>query len=140
MIKRLISLKSIKKFKTIAQVAENLKLPQHVLRFWENRFKQLKPLKLSGNRRYYREIDIELIGYIKNLLYEDCISIKGVQKIFGNQSINQILKSKNPILKKQNILSDNKNLKKENLNNANREYKKIFKEILIDLKNIKNSI
>lgn len=140
MIKRLIFLKSIKKFKTIAQVAENLKLPQHVLRFWENRFKQLKPLKLSGNRRYYREIDIELIGYIKNLLYEDCISIKGVQKIFGNQSINQILKSKNPILKKQNILSDNKNLKKENLNNANREYKKIFKEILIDLKNIKNSI
>ena len=140
MIKRLIFLKSIKKFKTIAQVAENLKLPQHVLRFWENRFKQLKPLKLSGNRRYYREIDIELIGYIKNLLYEDCISIKGVKKIFGNQSINQILKSKNPILKKQNILSDNKNLKKENLNNANREYKKIFKEILIDLKNIKNSI
>ena len=140
MIKRLIFLKSIKKFKTIAQVAENLKLPQHVLRFWENRFKQLKPLKLSGNRRYYREIDIELIGYIKNLLYEDCISIKGVQKIFGNQSINQILKSKNPILKKQNVLSDNKNFKKENLNNANREYKKIFKEILIDLKNIKNSI
>ena len=140
MIKRLIFLKSIKKFKTIAQVAENLKLPQHVLRFWENRFKQLKPLKLSGNRRYYREIDIELIGYIKNLLYEDCISIKGVQKIFGNQSINQILKSKNPILKKQNVLSDNKNLKKENLNNTNREYKKIFKEILIDLKNIKNSI
>ena len=140
MIKRLIFLKSIKKFKTIAQVAENLKLPQHVLRFWENRFKQLKPLKLSGNRRYYREIDIELIGYIKNLLYEDCISIKGVQKIFGNQSINQILKSKNPILKKQNVLSNNKNLKKENLNNANREYKKIFKEILIDLKNIKNSI
>ena len=140
MIKRLIFLKSIKKFKTIAQVAENLKLPQHVLRFWENRFKQLKPLKLSGNRRYYREIDIELIGYIKNLLHEDCVSIKGVQKIFANQSINQILKSKNPILKKQNILSDNKNLKKENLNNTNREYKKIFKEILIDLKNIKNSI
>ena len=140
MIKRLIFLKSIKKFKTIAQVAENLKLPQHVLRFWENRFKQIKPLKLSGNRRYYREIDIELIGYIKNLLYEDCVSIKGVQKIFANQSINQILKSKNPILKKKNVLSDNENLKKENLNNTNREYKKIFKEILIDLKNIKNSI
>ena len=135
MIKRLIFLKSIKKFKTIAQVAENLKLAQHVLRFWENRFKQLKPLKLSGNRRYYREFDIELVGYIKNLLYEDCISIKGVQKIFGNQSINQILKSKNPILRKKNVLSDN-----ENLNNINREYKKIFKEILIDLKNIKNSI
>ena len=140
MIKRLIFLKSIKKFKTISQVAENLKLPQHVLRFWENRFKQLKPLKLSGNRRYYREIDIELIGYIKNLLYEDCISIKGVQKIFGNQSINQILKSKNPILKKKNVLSNDKNFKKENFDNSNKEHKEIFKEILIDLKKIKNSI
>ena len=133
-------MKSIKKFKTIAQVAENLKLPQHVLRFWENRFKQLKPLKSSGSRRYYREIDIELIIYIKNLLHEDCISIKGVQKIFANQSINQILKSKNPILKKKNVLIDNKNLNKKNLHNTNKEYKKIFKEILIDLKNIKNSI
>ena len=128
-------MKSIKKFKTIGQIALDLKLPQHVLRFWESRFKQLKPLKLSGNRRYYREIDVELIGYIKNLLHEDCVSIKGVQKIFGNQSINQILKSKNPILKKKNVLSDN-----TNLNNTNSEYKKIFKEILIDLKNIKNSI
>ena len=94
-------LKSIKKFKTIKQVAINLKLPQHVLRFWESKFKQLKPLKLSGNRRYYRQIDIELISYTKNLLHEDHISIKGVQKIFANQTINQILKSTNPILKNE---------------------------------------
>jgi len=133
-------LESIKKFKTIGQIALDLKLQQHVLRFWESRFKQLKPLKLSGNRRYYREIDVELIGYIKNLLHEDCVSIKGVQKIFGNQSINQILKSKNPILKKKNVLSNDKNLKKENFDNSNKEHKEIFKEILIDLKKIKNSI
>ena len=133
-------MKPIKKFKTIAEVAENLKLPQHVLRFWESRFKQLKPLKLSGNRRYYRAIDIELIRYIKNLLREDCISFKGVQKIFANQSINQILKSKDPILKKKNVLIDNKNFKKEDFKDTNKEYKKIFKEILIDLKNIKNLI
>lgn len=133
-------MESIKKFKTIGQIALDLKLPQHVLRFWESRFKQLKPLKLSGNRRYYREIDVELIGYIKNLLHEDCVSIKGVQKIFGNQSINQILKSKNPILKKKNVLSNDKNFKKENFDNSNKEHKEIFKEILIDLKNIKNSI
>tara|TARA_Y100000310_G_C20572888_1_gene758955 strand:- start:883 stop:1284 length:402 start_codon:yes stop_codon:yes gene_type:complete len=133
-------LKSIKKFKTIGQIALDLKLPQHVLRFWESRFKQLKPLKLSGNRRYYREIDVELIGYIKNLLHEDCVSIKGVQKIFGNQSINQILKSKNPILKKKNVLSNDKNFKKENFDNSNKEHKEILKEILIDLKKIKNSI
>ena len=133
-------MESIKKFKTIGQISLDLKLPQHVLRFWESRFKQLKPLKLSGNRRYYREIDVELIGYIKNLLHEDCVSIKGVQKIFGNQSINQILKSKNPILKKKNVLSNDKNFKKENFDNSNKEHKEIFKEILIDLKKIKNSI
>ena len=133
-------MKSIKKFKTIGQIALDLKLPQHVLRFWESRFKQLKPLKLSGNRRYYREIDVELIGYIKNLLHEDCVSIKGVQKIFGNQSINQILKSKNPILKEKNVLSNDKNFKKENFDNSNKKHKEIFKEILIDLKKIKNSI
>ena len=120
-------MKPIKKFETIAEVAENLKLPQHVLRFWESRFKQLKPLKL-------------LIRYIKNLLREDCISIKGVQKIFANQSINQILKSKDPILKKKNVLIDNKNLQKEDFKDTNKEYKKIFKEILVDLKNIKNLI
>ena len=96
-------MKSIKKFKTINQVSTILKLPQHVLRFWENKFIQLKPLKLSGNRRYYRDIDVELIIYIKNLLHEDCITIKGVQKIFKNLTINQILKNKNPVLKKKNI-------------------------------------
>ena len=133
-------MKSIKKFKTINQVSTILKIPQHVLRFWENRFKQLNPLKLSGNRRYYRDTDIELIGYIKNLLYEDCVSIKGVQKIFGNLTINQILKSSNPILKKKNVLSENKSLNKNTLGNTNIEYKKILKNLLIDLKNIKNSI
>ena len=133
-------MESIKKFKTIGQIALDLKLQQHVLRFWESRFKQLKPLKLSGNRRYYREIDVELIGYIKNLLHEDCVSIKGVKKIFGNQTINQILKSKNPILKEKNVLSNDKNFKKENFDNSNKEHKEIFKEILIDLKKIKNSI
>ena len=132
-------MKSIKKFKTIKQVAINLKLPQHVLRFWESKFKQLKPLKLSGNRRYYRQIDIELISYTKNLLYEDHISIKGVQKIFGNQTINQILKSTNPILKKKNVLIENKNFKKEGFEKKDINYKKIFKEVLIELKNIKNS-
>ena len=133
-------MKSINKFKTINQVSTILKLPQHVLRFWENRFKQLKPLKLSGNRRYYRKIDIELLVYIKNLLYEDCISIKGVQKIFGNQTINQILKNKNPILKKKNILIEEKDSKKETNDKIISDNKKILKELLINLRNIKNSI
>ena len=133
-------MKSIKKFKTINQVATILRLPQHVLRFWENKFKQLKPLKLSGNRRYYRDIDLELIIYIKNLLHEDCISIKGVQKIFGNQTINQILKNKNPILKKKNILIEDKDSKKPTNDKIISDNKKILKELLINLRNIKNSI
>ena len=132
-------LKSIKKFKTINQVALNYKLPQHVLRFWESKFKQLSPMKLSGKRRYYREIDVQLIGYIKNLLHEDCISIKGVQKIFGNQIINQILKSKDPILKKKNVLAEKKTSDKTSSTNLNNENKKILKELLSDLRNIKNS-
>jgi len=133
-------LKPIKKFKTINQVSIVLKLPQHVLRFWEKKFKQLKPVKLSGNRRYYRDIDVELIVYIKNLLYEDCISIKGVQKIFGNQTINQMLKNKNPILKKKNILIEDKDSKKATNDKIISDNKKILKELLINLRNIKNSI
>ena len=133
-------MKPIKKFKTINQVSTVLKLPQHVLRFWEKKFKQLKPVKSSGNRRYYRDIDVELIIYIKNLLHEDCITIKGVQKIFKNLTINQILKNKNPVLKKKNILVENKDLKEPTTNKINSDNKKILKEILIDLRKIKNSM
>ena len=133
-------MKSVNKFKTINQVAKHINLPQHVLRFWEVKFKQLTPLKLSGNRRYYRDIDIELIVYIKNLLHEDCISIKGVQKIFGNQSINKILRTKNPVLKKKNLLNDNKDIKKNNLDNESLNFKKELKEIVSDLRAIKNSL
>ena len=133
-------MRPIKKFKTINQVSIVLKLPQHVLRFWEKKFKQLKPVKLSGNRRYYRDIDVELIVYIKNLLYEDCISIKGVQKIFGNQTINQMLKNKNPILKKKNILIEDKDSKELTNDKIIFDNKKILKELLVNLRNIKNSI
>ena len=78
--------------------------------------------------------------YIKNLLYEDCISIKGVQKIFGNQTINQILKNKNPILKKKDILIEDKDHKKSTNNKIISDNKKILKEFIIDLKKIKNSM
>ena len=130
-------MKTIKKFKTNNQVSKYFNIPQHVLRFWENKFVQLSPLKLSGNRRYYRDIDIKLIGYIRNLLYQDHISIKGVQKIFGNKKVNQILKTSNPILKKKNVL-DNKNEKKTLINES--KIKNSFKNIVIQLKKIKNSL
>ncbi len=124
------------KFKTINEVAKQFNIPQHVLRFWENKFKQLSPLKLSGNRRYYRKSDIELINYIKNLLYIDCISIKGVQKIFGNQKINKIINSSNPIFKKV-TMGGSKNILKEN-NFNNQDTKKLIKEFCLELKKIES--
>ncbi|HLH10365.1 MAG TPA: MerR family transcriptional regulator [Methylovirgula sp.] len=72
-------------FRTISEVAEDLDLPQHVLRFWETRFIQIKPLKRGGGRRYYRREDIELLRAIRQLLYGEGYTIKGVQKIFKEQ-------------------------------------------------------
>ena len=68
-------------FRTISEVAEELDLPQHVLRFWESRFPQIKPMKRGGGRRYYRPEDIDLLRAIRDLLYEQGYTIKGVQKL-----------------------------------------------------------
>ncbi len=74
--------KSSSAFKTISEVAEELDLPQHVLRFWESKFISIKPMKRGGGRRYYRPEDIEILRHIKGLLYDDGYTIKGVQKLF----------------------------------------------------------
>lgn len=68
-------------FRTISEVAEEIHVPQHVLRFWETRFKQVKPVKRSGGRRYYRAEDIALLQYISELLYTQGYTIKGVQRL-----------------------------------------------------------
>lgn len=73
--------KSPDAFRTISEVAEDLDLPQHVLRFWETRFNQIKPLKRGGGRRYYRPQDVELIKGIRHMLYDQGYTIKGVQKL-----------------------------------------------------------
>lgn len=72
-------------FRTISEVAEDLDLPQHVLRFWETRFSQIKPLKRGGGRRYYRPDDVELLRGIRHLLYGEGYTIKGVQRILKEQ-------------------------------------------------------
>jgi len=77
--------KSPDAFRTISEAAEDLDLPQHVLRFWETRFPQIKPLKRGGGRRYYRPDDVELLRVIKQLLYGEGYTIKGVQKLFKEQ-------------------------------------------------------
>jgi DNA-binding transcriptional MerR regulator len=72
-------------FRTISEVAEELDLPQHVLRFWETRFAQIKPLKRGGGRRYYRPDDIDLLRGIRQLLYGEGYTIRGVQRILHEQ-------------------------------------------------------
>ncbi|MGI9351492.1 MAG: MerR family transcriptional regulator [Rhizobiaceae bacterium] len=73
--------KSPDAFRTISEVAEDLDLPQHVLRFWETRFKQIKPMKRGGGRRYYRPDDVDLLRGIKGLLYDEGYTIRGVQRL-----------------------------------------------------------
>jgi DNA-binding transcriptional MerR regulator len=73
--------KSATAFRTISEVAGELDLPQHVLRFWETRFNTVRPVKRAGGRRYYRPEDIDLLRKIRNLLYDDGYTIKGVQKL-----------------------------------------------------------
>lgn len=77
--------KSPDAFRTISEVAEDLDLPQHVLRFWETRFTHIKPLKRGGGRRYYRPDDVELLRGIRHLLYGEGYTIKGVQRILKEQ-------------------------------------------------------
>jgi DNA-binding transcriptional MerR regulator len=74
-------------FRTISEVADELDLPQHVLRFWETRFPQIKPLKRGGGRRYYRPDDVDLLKGIRHLLYGEGYTIKGVQRILKEDGI-----------------------------------------------------
>jgi len=73
--------KSAAAFRTISEVAAILDLPQHVLRFWETKFSSIQPLKRGGGRRYYRPEDLKLLQRIRDLLYSDGYTIKGVQKL-----------------------------------------------------------
>ncbi|MFO1056994.1 MAG: MerR family transcriptional regulator [Dongiaceae bacterium] len=73
--------KSAAAFRTISEVADDLDVPQHVLRFWETKFTQVKPLKRGGGRRYYRPEDVELLRSIRGLLYDEGYTIKGVQRL-----------------------------------------------------------
>ena len=83
--------KSAAAFRTISEVAAELNVPQHVLRFWETRFIQIKPMKRGGGRRYYRPEDIALLMEIRSLLYDDGYTIKGVQKLFRDGGLKKQL-------------------------------------------------
>ena len=78
-------------FRTISEVADELDLPQHVLRFWETRFTQIKPLKRGGGRRYYRPQDVELLRGIRHLLYGEGYTIRGVQRLLKEQGLRFVI-------------------------------------------------
>ena len=86
-----MNIKSPEAFRTRSEVSKDLSLPQHVLRFWETKFIQIKPIKRGGGRRYYRPEDIELLKGIKYLLYNDGYTIRGVQKVIKEIGAKKII-------------------------------------------------
>ncbi|MEY4981914.1 MAG: hypothetical protein RIR62_180, partial [Pseudomonadota bacterium] len=82
--------KSPEAFRTISEVADALETPAHVLRFWESRFPQIRPVKRAGGRRYYRPSDVALLAGIKRLLHDEGLTIRGVQKILREQGIRHV--------------------------------------------------
>jgi DNA-binding transcriptional MerR regulator len=83
--------KSPNAFRTISEVADNIGIPQHVLRFWESKFSQIKPMKRGGGRRYYRPEDVEIIDAIRRLLHDDGYTIKGAQKLLREHGVKAVV-------------------------------------------------
>ena len=83
--------KSADAFRTISEAADELDVPQHVLRFWETRFAQIKPMKRGGGRRYYRPDDMELLRAIRHLLYGEGYTIRGVQRLLKERGVKAII-------------------------------------------------
>ena len=104
-------IKSPEAFRTISEVSKDLSLPQHVLRFWETKFAQIKPIKRGGGRRYYRPEDVDLLKGIKNLLYNDGYTIRGVQKVIKENGSKNVLFSNNKANSKlsQKAFTDSEN-------------------------------
>ncbi len=83
--------KSKAAFRTIAEVADEIGVATHVLRFWETKFSQIKPMKRSGGRRYYRPDDVEIVKTIKHYLYDERYTIEGVQKLFKEKGVKNLV-------------------------------------------------
>jgi resuscitation-promoting factor RpfA len=103
--------KSPEAFRTISEVAEWLGVPTHVLRFWESRFSQVKPVKRAGGRRYYRPADMELLGGIRKLLHEDGMTIRGVQKLLREKGVRHVAEMAPPL----DLAADTKNTTPDNV-------------------------
>ncbi len=103
--------KSAEAFRTISEVAEWLETETHVLRFWESKFSQIKPVKRAGGRRYYRPKDMLIIGGIKKLLHEDGLTIKGTQRIIKDKGLNYVSNLSKPLGTGKIIIEENPQIK-----------------------------
>ena len=138
-----MNIKSPEAFRTISEVSKDLSLPQHVLRFWETKFSQIKPIKRGGGRRYYRPEDIELLKGIKYLLYNDGYTIRGVQKVIKESGAKKILKKENNI--KSFTVDENDNIDRpEQLEHSSHSIsetkRKKLLNVLNDLVSLKNKL
>jgi len=103
--------KSAEAFRTISEVAEWLETETHVLRFWESKFSQIKPVKRAGGRRYYRPKDMLIIGGIKKLLHEDGLTIKSTQRIIKDKGLNYVSNLSKPLETGEIIIEENPQIK-----------------------------
>ena len=136
-------IKSPEAFRTISEVSKDLSLPQHVLRFWETKFVQIKPIKRGGGRRYYRPEDIELLKGIKYLLYNDGYTIRGVQKVIKESGTKKILKKENNINSFTDIENDNidhRDQLNHSLHSISETKRKKLMNVLNDLVSLKNKL
>lgn len=127
--------KSAGAFRTISEVAEELGVQQHVLRFWETKFSQIRPLKRGGGRRYYRPEDIELLKRIHDLLYAQGYTIKGVQKLFREQGKKSVVEGEIPT--QQVEMSEPANQEPKSLSSKQRI---ILQEMLGDLHELRQIV
>lgn len=120
-------------FRSIAEVTEDLGVAPHVLRFWETKFVQIKPMKTKSARRYYRPDDVELLALIKDLLYNRRYTIEGVQKLFKNRSLKDILGTE---IQKDFFEDEEPNVSSENTAHT----KIVIADVIADLTSIKNDL
>ena len=120
--------KSAEAFRTISEVAEWLETETHVLRFWESKFSQIKPVKRAGGRRYYRPKDMLIIGGIKKLLHEDGLTIKGTQRIIKDKGLNYVSNLSKPLETDEIIIEESSQIKAKAISEPEIKSIKIEKE------------
>ena len=121
-------IKSADAFRTISEVAEWLDTETHVLRFWESKFSQIKPVKRAGGRRYYRPKDMLIIGGIKKLLHEDGLTIKGTQRIIKDKGLSYVSNLSKPLETDEIMIEESSQIKAKAISEPEIKSIKIEKE------------